>query len=61
MQHGLPPLKLATLTDTKMLHDVQEATDIILADDPDLSKPEDHALYAEIVRLFAQYGDNGLN
>lgn len=61
MQHGLPPLKLASLTDSAMVHDVQEAADRILAEDPTLRKEEHHPLYMDIVRLFAQYGDNGLN
>ncbi len=61
MQHGLPPLKLASLTDTAMVHDVHEAADRILAEDPDLKMDAHHALYMDIVRLFAQYGDNGLN
>lgn len=61
MQHGLPPMKLASLTDTKMIHDVQQAAEEILAKDPVLKQEEHHALYTEIVRLFAQYGENGLN
>lgn len=61
MQHGLPPMKLASLTDTRMLHDVQTATEEILAKDPELKLEEHHALYADIVRLFAQNGENGLN
>lgn len=61
MQHGLPPMKLASLTDTKMLHEVQQAADFLLADDPDLQSEANHALYMDIVRLFAQYGENGLN
>lgn len=61
MQHGLPPLKLAELTNAEMLHRVQEAAEGILHEDPDLRKPENHALYMDIVRLFAQNGENGLN
>ena len=61
MQHGLPPLKLGSLADTRMLHDVQEAGEALLAQDPDLREETHHALYMDIVRLFAQYGDNGLN
>ncbi|MBR2088545.1 MAG: ATP-dependent DNA helicase RecG, partial [Oscillospiraceae bacterium] len=61
MQHGLPPMKLASLTDTQMLHDVQEAAAGILQKDPDLTREEHHALYQDIVRLFAQHGENGLN
>ena len=61
MQHGLPPLKLAKLTDSKMLHEVQEATQYLLTDDPDLQKSEHHALYMDIFHLFSRYGMNGLN
>ncbi len=61
MQHGLPPLKLAELTNAEMLHEVQEAAEAILYADPDLSDPEHHALYMDIVRLFARNGENGLN
>jgi ATP-dependent DNA helicase RecG len=61
MQHGLPPMKLASLTDTRMLHEVQEAAEGILAKDPELKSEDYHALYLDIVRLFAQYGENGLN
>ncbi len=61
MQHGLPPLKLASLTDSTMLRDVQQAAEQILADDPLLQSEKNHALYMDIVRLFAQNGENGLN
>ncbi len=61
MQHGLPPLKLAKLTDSKMLHDVQQASQYLIADDPDLQKNEHHALYMDILYLFSKYGMNDLN
>lgn len=61
MQHGLPTMKLANLTDVKMLAEVQEACELLLSDDPDLQKEEHHALYTDIVRLFAQFGENSLN
>lgn len=61
MQHGLPPLKLAKLTDSKMLHDVQQTAQHLTADDPDLQKDEHHALYMDIFYLFSKYGMNGLN
>ncbi len=61
MQHGLPPLKLASLTDSAMVHDVQEAAELLLSEDPMLQKPEHHALYMDILRLFARHGENGLN
>ncbi len=61
MQHGLPPLKLAKLTDTKMLHDVQEAAQFLILSDPNLQKPEHHALYTDIFYLFSKYGLNELD
>lgn len=61
MQHGLPPLKLAALTDSAMLVDVQHAADRILTADPDLTQEQHHALYMDILRLFAQNGENALN
>lgn len=61
MQHGLPPLKLADLTNAFMLRDVQSAADEILRKDPSLTSEEHHALYMDIVRLFAKNGENGLN
>ncbi len=61
MQHGLPPLKLASLTDAFMLRDVQAAADAILQKDPALTSDEHHALYMDIIRLFAKNGENGLN
>lgn len=61
MQHGLPPLKLAKLTDTKMLLEVQQTAQYFMHTDPDLQKPEHHALYMDILYLFSKYGMNGLN
>ena len=61
MQHGLPPLKLAKLTDTKMLREVQETVQYLLADDPNLQKQEHSALYMDILYLFSKYGIEGLN
>ncbi len=61
MQHGLPSLKLASLTDAFMLRDVQQAADEILEKDPTLTQEKHHALYMDIVRLFAGNGENGLN
>lgn len=61
MQHGLPPLKLASLTDVQMLASVRKAAEDILEKDPDLQLPENHTLYMDIARLFAWNGENGLN
>lgn len=61
-QHGLPPLQIADLTqDTALLHEVQETARDVLKRDPDLSKPENHALRLEVLRLFARSGENGRN
>lgn len=60
-QHGLPPMKLANLTDRQMLEEVQEASDWILQDDPTLQKEEYSDLRFEIGLLFAENGENGLN
>lgn len=60
VQHGLPPLKLAKLTDSRMLHEVQEAAQILIADDPNLQKDDHHSLYMGISYLFSKYGMNGL-
>lgn len=56
VQHGLPPLKLACLIDTQMIHDVQEAAEYLLADDPELQKKEHNCLYRGILHLFSRYG-----
>lgn len=60
VQHGLPPLKLAKLTDSRMLHEVQEAAQILINDDPNLQNEEHHSLYMDIFYLFSKYGMNGL-
>ncbi len=56
IQHGLPPLKLAPMTDTVMLHEVFSAVNQLLSDDPALQKPEHAALYAEILSMFQKQG-----
>ena len=61
-QHGLPPLKVADLTqDTRLLQEVQQTARELLAKDPDLSLPENRALHLEVLRLFARSGENGRN
>lgn len=61
MQHGMPALKLAELTDAEMMQTVQRAVNQILEKDPLLSTPKFRTLYHEILRLFAENGENELN
>ena len=57
-QHGLPALRVANLnTDTRVLKEAQEAAAGLLAEDPDLSRPEHHALLERVRRLFDQDPD----
>lgn len=60
-QHGLPPLQLADLTDLVLLRETKEAADGILEADPTLSRPELTPLKLEVLRMFCQIGENGLN
>jgi len=60
-QHGLPPMKLATLTDKPMLEQVEKAAELLLQNDPTLQKREYQDLNFEIGLLFAKNGENGLN
>lgn len=50
-QSGMPPLRLARLTDTRLVHLAREVATRLLREDPNLSRPE-HAALAERVRLF---------
>ena len=57
-QHGLPALRVANLnTDTRVLKEAQEAAAGLLAEEPDLSRPEHHALLERVRRLFDQDPD----
>ena len=61
VQHGLPPLKLAKLTDNQMLEEVREAETLILTDDPGLKQEKNYALCTDVTYLFTKYGMNGLS
>jgi ATP-dependent DNA helicase RecG len=61
MQHGLPPMKTASLTDASLLHDVQEAAESIIQKDPLLESEEHRAIKFDILRLFEQNSENGMN
>lgn len=52
-QSGLPPLRLARLSDTKTLELARKVARKLYEDDPELSRPE-HASLAERVQLFWQ-------
>ena len=57
-QHGLPQLKLASLEgDMRLLHQAQDAARGVLADDPDLSAPENAPLRLRVEQLFRENGD----
>ncbi len=52
-QHGLPPLKIADVACSMELSGMaQECASRILADDPDLSKPQHRSLRMETMKLF---------
>lgn len=51
-QHGLPDLKIAMLTDTFILKEAERFSQQILADDYNLSKPENQCLKKAVDRLF---------
>ena len=57
-QHGLPQMKLADLTgDMRLLSRTQEAARRLLAEDPDLSRPEDRPVLDRVRRLFSDTPD----
>ena len=57
-QHGLPQLKLADLAgDTRLLTQAQQAARDLLAEDPDLSSPENRPVFTRVRQLFADTPD----
>ena len=57
-QHGLPQLRLASLTgDMELLAQTQQAACGLLRADPDLSKPENAPVLARVRALFAETPD----
>lgn len=59
-QHGLPELKVASMSSMEILDMTQEAAAMILKDDPLLRKPEHRGLYFETQRLFSKAGGEQL-
>lgn len=52
-QHGLPPMKLASLAgDMRLLNQAQEAADRLLAEDPQLSRPENRPVLQRVRSMF---------
>ncbi len=61
-QHGLPPLKVADISDdTEVLTEVDRLSQEILAADPLLTKPENAGLRSNVERLFGQNEMYGWN
>ena len=59
-QHGLPELKVASMSSMEILDITQNAAESILKDDPFLQKKEHRGLYFETQRLFAKTGGEQL-
>lgn len=55
-QHGLPELKIAGFSSMVSINDAKEAAEMIIADDPTLSKKEHRPLAFEVKRLFSSVG-----
>ena len=57
-QHGLPQLKVASLAgDVRLLREAQDAAREVLAEDPELSRPEHRPVLERVKRLFAENPD----
>ena len=61
-QHGLPEMKLASLTDdTKILFEAKNEAERILNDDKKLEKDENKLIKQMVDKMFASLGSGGLN
>lgn len=61
-QHGLPPMKVADLADdAQILGEVERLSERLLANDPDLSAPENAGIRRSVERLFGQTDEYGFN
>lgn len=61
-QHGLPPMKVADLADdAQILGEVERLSERLLANDPDLSAPENAGIRKNVERLFGQTDEYGFN
>ena len=59
-QHGLPELKVASMSSMEILDQTQSAAVEILRDDPMLEKKEHRGLNFETKRLFSKTGSGQL-
>ena len=59
-QHGLPELKVASISSMEILDETQEAARHILESDPELAAKEHRGLHFETQRLFAKAGGEQL-
>ena len=54
-QHGLPPLKIASLlSDNELLIKSREAASVLLKDDPEMEKPQHKLIRKQVNKMFAQ-------
>ncbi|MGN1481259.1 ATP-dependent DNA helicase RecG [Porcipelethomonas sp.] len=61
-QHGLPPLKIADIAaDMEMMTLTKKIAEDIISRDPKLESRDYQGLKIEVIRLFSQNGENGLN
>ena len=56
-QSGFPELPMTSLTDTRFLHFVRQVSLDLLADDPDLSKPEHALILYQVAAFWQQSGE----
>ena len=57
-QHGLPQLQVADLAgDTRVLYEARQAAQQLLAEDPELTKPENRVIRDRVRRLFEENAD----
>jgi ATP-dependent DNA helicase RecG len=61
-QHGLPELKVASLTtDLSLIEETKQAAEKILTEDSELKKPENAGLKTRINKLFSGVSEHGFN
>ena len=56
-QSGFPELPMATLADTRLLHQVRAVAEALLQADPDLSQPENQSLAERVTEFWRNGGD----
>jgi ATP-dependent DNA helicase RecG len=56
-QSGLPALRLARLSNVRVLEQARSEAQTIFAQDPKLSQPEHHLLAEQVARFWKGHGD----